>query len=157
MAPLTGSAIAGFDCRVDEDGISHAWRMIVWCPTSTGDVVVRHVGPLPEGHLWLSVPRDHIYGDLQMLEGSTLDERGAVIARELLSVGIEEIVVGDDTCAVELMTALRLNGVAVRELEGYMEKTQKTPDSEQTTPRREFPGQAGTEIANIKTMTGAKA
>ena len=154
MVPIEHTvAIAGFDCRIDEDGHSHPWRMIVWRPTSSGDIVVRRIGALPEGLRWLSIPRDPLYGDLQMLPHLPLVLQSQEIAAELLNAGMHAILVADETCAPMLFENLRWHGIEISEMEGYLEKAGYITDPF-LEPHAEFPGQAGREIYNIKKITG---
>ncbi len=153
MAPIERSvAIAGLDCRIDEDGRSHAWRLIAWRPTSTGDVVVRRIGSLPEGLRWLSTPRDPLYGDLLALREPPLVEQAYEIAHEMLSVGIHALLVADETAAPLVYDTLRWHGIDVSEVHGYMEKARELEGSRRRI-HAEFPGETGREIANIREMT----
>lgn len=153
MASIERSvAIAGLDCRIDEDGRSHAWRLIAWRPTSIGDVVVRRIGSLPDGLRWLSTPRDPLYGNLLALREPPLVEQAHDVAREMLSAGIHALLVADETAAPLVYETLRWHGVDVCEVESYAEKTRDLEGSDRRI-RIEFPGDAGREIANIREMT----
>lgn len=144
-------AIAGFDCRIDEDGASHAWRMIaVWRSGGARGTQTR-IGPLPDGLRWLSIPRDPLYGDLQTLGGRTMTGQAADIAGELVRHGVRTMLVGDLRCDAGLMAGLARHGIDVRPVAGYEHGT--TCGS--SVPAMEFPGDAGREIAAIRQMTGA--
>lgn len=149
-------AIAGLDCRIDEDGRSHPWRMIAWRATPTGDVVVRRTGALPDGLRWLSTPRDPQYGDLLALPEPPLVMQAHEIATEMLSAGMHALLVADETAATMLYDTLRWYGIAVREMEGYMEKADAIVTGRRRS-RIEFAGTAGREIANIREMTEVDA
>lgn len=149
-------AIVGLDCRIDEDGRSHPWRLIAWRPTATGDVVVRRIGALPDGLRWLSTPRDPHYGDLLMLSEPPLAMQAHEIAAEMLSAGMHALLVADETAAAMVYDSLRWHGIAVREVEGYMEKADAIAAGRRRS-RIEFAGTAGREIANIREMTGVDA
>jgi hypothetical protein len=149
-------AIAGFDCRIDEDGRSHPWRMIAWRETSTGDVVVRRIGSLPDGLRWLSIPRDPLYGDLQALSSPPLAMQTHEIAGDLVEAGMHALLVADMGCSPMLFDSLRWHGIEIKEVEGYMEKAREIA-SRELQPRTEFPGEAGREIANIRNMTEVSA
>jgi len=153
MAAIEHSvAIAGLDCRIDEDGRSHPWRLVAWRPTSTGDVVIRRMGALPEGLRWLSTPRDPLYGDLLTLPQLPLAMQVHEIAAEMLSAGMHALLVADETAATMVYESLRWHGIAVQEVERYMEKAESLATNRRRF-RVEFAGEAGREIANIREMT----
>jgi hypothetical protein len=155
-AVATATGIGGFDCRVDEDGLSHPWRMVAWMPAADGDVVVRAIGALPDGRRWLSVPRDALYGDLLALDRPPLGTRVEEIADELAQAGMGALLVADETCAVALFDGLRRRGIGIVEVKGYSEKAAQAAALEPG-PRAEFPGEAGREIAIIRHVTGGIA
>jgi len=143
-------AIAGFDCRIDEDGISHAWRMIAVWNTKGMRHVQRRIGSLPDGLRWLSIPRDPLYGDLQALGEPSLARQAADIARELSVHHATTLLVGDAGCDAELLRGLTRHGIDVRTVAGYEHGTTCGAFE----PAREFPGDAGREIAAIQHITG---